>query len=79
MPEFRLPVYVQNNGDGSASVIVCESFEDAQAGDEAQDEGFAEASAENLKLKVEDGKLYFYDTVRNNQGKYVPIWREVKQ
>ena len=72
--EFKLPYFISNNGDGSASLQPCVTLREAEREDSEQPEGWGESSANELKIKVEDNKLYFWDYVVNSGF----IWREVK-
>jgi hypothetical protein len=54
---FILHYNVSNNGDGSASVHFHDNSEQAEAADEAQEEGWGESSASSLELQIQDGKI----------------------
>ncbi len=54
----KLHYYVENGGDGSASVRFANSREEAEKLDEGQSEPWAEASASHVELKIMDGKIY---------------------
>lgn len=74
---FELHYHCKNNGDGSVSVEFHESKQAAEKADEEMDEGWGESSASSVKLKVEDGKLYF-QTYEDVEGKYQKVWKVVK-
>ena len=59
MQIFKIPYYVRNNGDGSASVEFFQKKEDAKKADESQSEGWGEPSVGELRLTLIDGELYF--------------------
>lgn len=58
---FELHYHCSNGGDGSVSVNFHKTEQDAESADAAQDEGWGESSASSVKLKLEDGKLYYED------------------
>ncbi len=67
--EFELHYSISNNGDGSASTHFHQTEEEAEAAD-GEGEGWGEPCNGSVKLKVEDGKLYF----QTSKG-----WREVEK
>ena len=70
--EFKLYYNCRNGGDGSVSVDFHNSEAEAEKAEENMDEGWGESSVNSVRLKIEDGKLYF----RKYNGKFV--WVEVK-
>jgi hypothetical protein len=74
--EFDLPYYVQNGGDGSVIVRFQPTLDLAEYNDSEMSEGWGESSANTVKLKVEDNKLYFREFAMVN-GKYDYVWTEV--
>lgn len=70
---WKLPYYVRNGSDGSASVEFMPSLKEAKQADEDMDVGWGESSADEVELKVEDGKLYFHGWDKD----YHRIWIEV--
>jgi hypothetical protein len=72
---FELPYYVQNNGDGSASVRFCPTLAQATREDEGQPDEWAEGTASTVKVKVEDGKLFF-ETIQLRGNKVERVWVE---
>jgi hypothetical protein len=76
MPEFELHYHLTNNGDGSASARFHQTEEEAEKADEAMDEGWGESSASSVRLKYEDGKIYFREYQRID-GKYQYVWVEI--
>ncbi len=73
MGMFKLHYYVSNGGDGSASVRLCKTEEEAEKEDEGQSEGWGESSASSINLKLEGGKL-FYSDYEYVGGKYTKLW-----
>lgn len=72
---FRLHYYVQNNGDGSASVKFQATEQDAEAGDEGQSEGWGESSASSLRLDIQDGVIVRWEMVYDSETKkYNGVW-----
>ena len=62
---FELGYYCINGGDGSAGVDFRSSRQDAVDAEEADSEeeyyeGWGEPSASSVRLKIENGILYFY-------------------
>lgn len=56
--EFKLPYWVSNGGDGSANVMFESTLSRAKKKCDEQDEGWGESSAGEVRLKVEEGKLF---------------------
>lgn len=56
MDTYVLPYYVSNNGDGSASLRICKTIEEAHEKDEKQSENWAEPSANEIKIIMKDGE-----------------------
>ena len=80
--EFKLPYWVSNGGDGSANVDFASSLAEAEKLDADQSEGWGESSAGTIKLKVTDGKLFFWgypEDDPDDDGPYVAQWIEVLQ
>lgn len=78
---FKLPYWVSNGGDGSASVRFETSEKEAEQKDDEQNEegeGWGESSASTVEIKVEDDKLYI-KSFEKVGGKYEYIWKQVKQ
>lgn len=50
--KFEIPYYLRNNGDGSASLVVCDTYDEAKLEDESQSEGWGESSADMLDMTV---------------------------
>lgn len=71
---FTLPYHITNNGDGSASVKFHATRAEAEAADAAMDEGWGESCDGEVRLRVEDSKLFFSEYTT---GGY--IWVEVTQ
>lgn len=76
--EFAIPFYISNGGDGSANLRLCTTLAEAKQEDEDQPEGWGESSAEEIIIKVKDGKVYFKD-FRDVGGKYQFVWVEIPQ
>lgn len=57
--EFRIPYYVSNGGDGSASLQLTESLDAAKVADEDQTEGWGESSAGEIVCRIEQGSLLY--------------------
>lgn len=78
--EFQLNYWISNNGDGSASARFVQTKEEAEKEDEEQSEGWGEPCASSIRLKVEDGVLYFreykYDETLK---KYIICWTPVPE
>ncbi len=74
--EFELHYHVSNGGDGSASVHFHQSKQAATKADEDMEEGWGEPCNGSVKLKVEDGKLFFREFERVN-GKYEYVWKPI--
>jgi hypothetical protein len=75
---FELPYYLSNQGDGSAALRLCKTMQEAIAADEAQGangDGWSEDSADSIKFRVDDGKLYY----REWGGLAGFVWVEVPQ
>lgn len=70
---FKLHYYIRNCGDGSASVHLCKSAEEARKLDEEsqESEGWGESSNSSETIIERDGKLYF-ESYRRINGKYQP-------
>jgi hypothetical protein len=66
MNTYVLPYYISNNGDGSASLRICKTLKEAQKEDDKQNEseGWAEPSADEIKIIVKDGEPHIeqFDT-----------------
>jgi hypothetical protein len=80
MSEFYLHYHISNNGDGSASLRLHPTGDAAEAADNAQQEsgeGWGESSNGHVKLKLEDGAL-FYRSYERVDGKYQYVWIEVR-
>lgn len=78
MTILRIPYWLSDNGDGSASLCLCTSFEDAQREEQKSidsDGNFAEETVDEIELKLENGKLYI--SVYNYK-KHVSEWKEIK-
>ena len=71
---FRLPFWVENGGDGSASVNFTPTSEEAERSDREQSEGWGESSASNVDLKIEGDQIYFK---RRNPDTYKEEWLPV--
>jgi hypothetical protein len=82
--KFKLHYHVSNNGDGSASVHLHESAEEAEKADENEEEGWGESSASYVDLKVEihNGKPeVFYRTLEwdAKKKKHHEIWHKLEK
>lgn len=75
--EFKLPYYVRDNGDGSASVEFTASEAEADNNPDAE-EGWGESTSGNVHIKVENDKLYVRNFEKVNR-KYEYVWVEVNQ
>jgi hypothetical protein len=74
---FELPYWISNNGDGSASIQLCETSEEAAKADEDQQQngdGWGEPSADSIKLKLDNGKIYFQGRDEGHKR----VWKELK-
>ena len=78
--KIEIYTYIQNNGDGSASIVLCKSLKQAEKEDKKQDEGFAESSAQSLKLIIKDDTVYIedddwelWDKLSENTQNTIPI------
>lgn len=76
--KIKVPYWISNNGDGSASLRLCKTPENAEKADEKQDEGWGESSAGELELIVEGDKVFFEKHVYD-KGKSQTIRIEVPQ
>ncbi len=74
--EFTLPYMVSNGGDGSANVVFYPTYREALQADDNQPMGWGESSADKLRLKVEDGKLFYWAYVG---GRPAFAWVEVTE
>ena len=77
---FQVHFRCNNQGDGSVRVDFHQNKEVVEQIEENENEtgeGWAESSVDTLKLKMEDGKLYFrvYEEVG---GKYGWVWKEAE-
>lgn len=77
--EFKLPFWVRNQGDGSVGVIPAKTLLIAETNDSVQDEGWGESSADIIKLKVEDGKLFYYGYLDDDDESYERGWVQVEE
>lgn len=50
--KFRIPYWLSNNGDGSASVVLERTIEEAHIMCDSQDEGWGENSAGYIEIDV---------------------------
>lgn len=60
--KFKIPYYITNNGDGSASLQLCRTLEEAAERDDEQSEngeGWGESSTGFIELELKDNKLYY--------------------
>lgn len=74
---FELPYWIENCGDGSASVNFCATQKEADDADENQQEegeGWGEPCSSSVTLKIKNGKLYFEGRDEN----YKVVWKELK-
>ncbi len=58
----RIPYYISNNGDGSASIRPCKTSEIADSYDDNQNEdgdGWGESCSGAIEIYEKDGKLLF--------------------
>jgi hypothetical protein len=77
--EFKLHYYVQDNGDGSASVRFTASEKDAENHPDAE-EGWGESTASYIDVKVEKKKIFIREFRYNPEtGKHGYEWIEVQQ
>lgn len=65
---FKVPYWISNNGDGSASVHPTATLAEAEAEDEAQSEGWGENCANALTLKIEEGRLFAHAYIMAADG-----------
>jgi hypothetical protein len=56
--KIKIPYYIENCGDGSVALRICESLREAKYQDENQDEGFGEPTAEVVEIEVVKNKSY---------------------
>jgi len=75
---FQLHYHCENNGDGSVSVKFHGSEKEAEAADAAMDDGWGESSASCVKLKFEDGKLFYLEGEWVN-GEFEKVWKPVEE
>ncbi len=68
MKRFRLHYYIQNNGDGSASMIECPSEAEAEGSPGAEEE-WGESTASYQEIILKDGKLFYEDKNWNPKNK----------
>ena len=81
MRKFKLPYFVRDCGDGSVSVSLCHSIEEAEkAFEQEEKEGynFAEFSGGEFDIVLKDNKLYFQHGVFND-GVYSTQLTEIKE
>lgn len=74
--KWKLPYWLQNTGDGSASLKLCETLDDAEkASDNHNDggDGFSENTANEITIEVIDGVPYFNHEWWNMKKK---VWVE---
>jgi prolyl oligopeptidase PreP (S9A serine peptidase family) len=78
---FDLVYNVSNCGDGSVAVGFFETEKKAQKDEESQTEFWGESSVDSVKLKIEDGVLYFrsYDCINKKTDDYDYVWHKVKK
>jgi hypothetical protein len=63
--KFKIPYYIENCGDGSVALRICESFDEAHACDiSGADEGFSEETADEIEVEFDKGKL---NIIRNGR------------
>lgn len=85
MKEFRLHYHISNNGDGSASVHLHPSADEASKADEEQNEngdGWGEDCSSFKSIFVENGKLFYRKGTWDHKKKsydytYIPL-EEIK-
>ena len=70
MKIFELHFDISNNGDGSASIRMHPTKEAAEKAAE-NEEGWGEPLNDSIKLKLEDGKIFYED---HDEETYKPIW-----
>lgn len=61
--KFKLPYYISNGGDGSASLNLYPRLVEAEVAEQDEDEPFGDRTADTIDLMVEDGKLFYRDWV----------------
>ncbi len=72
---FKLHYHISNNGDGSASVCLHKTAEEAEKADSEMDEGWGESCNGDVDIKLENGKLYYGDYDFNpHTKKYETMW-----
>lgn len=59
MTMFKLPVWVENCGDGSVAIRVAQSIAEANSCQDHQLEPLGDTEATEIALKIEDGRIYF--------------------
>lgn len=69
--KYAVPYYVEDGGDGSASVRFTKTAKEAREKDSEQ-EGFSEETAGTLEIEVRDGKV-FYKTYDFDTYSYVEV------
>jgi hypothetical protein len=74
MREFSFFTMVQNNGDGSASVIDFSTRAEAEARESDEPEPFAESTVEETVLRVTAEGTIERQTWGIVDSKYCPIW-----
>lgn len=76
----QLHYWISNNGDGSASIQLAKSAEQARKEDEKQSrdgEGWGEECTGSVELKTENGKIFYADSQWKG-GKWIQKWVELK-
>ncbi len=77
---FEIHYHVNNQGDGSVAVRLHQTKEEAEKADEKQSEGWGESSADSIRIKMKDGKLYFQGQLEEvGKGKWEYAWHEIKK
>jgi hypothetical protein len=76
---FNLWCSVRNHGDGSASVAVNKTEDEAVKADESQDDCYSESTVTQIKLKIIDGKIHCFDEYWDDKKeKWVREWTELE-
>jgi hypothetical protein len=73
---MKLFYHISNCGDGSVSLNLHQTEQEANTAEEDMDEGWGEPSTGEIEFKIENGKL-FYQDFQEIDGKYGHVWIEI--
>lgn len=78
-PTFNLWCSINNHGDGSASVLIHKTEDEAEKEDNDQDDCYSESTVIGIKLRIIDGKIHrFHEYWNYEKEELIREWTELE-